>query len=80
MFGLLSLDIDEDTEIKLDWLQEILIQIDYDSILIASSRLAEQVDNLFVELKSLVNDSLVDGNLQKKMKTVMRLLRKFQIS
>ena len=80
MFGLLSLDIDEDTEVKLDWLQEILIQIDFDSGIAESPQLAEQVDNLFNELKSLVNDSLVDGNLQKKMKTVMRLLRKFQMN
>ena len=80
MFGLLSLDIDEDTEVKLDWLQEILIQIDFDSGIVESSQLSEQVDNLFDELKSLVNDSLVDGNLQKKMKTVMRLLRKFQMN
>lgn len=80
MFGLLSLDIDEDTEVKLDWLQEILIQIDFDSGIIESSKLSEQVDGLFIELKSLVNDSLVDGNLQKKMKTVMRLLRKFQMN
>lgn len=80
MFGLLSFDIDEDTEVKLDWLQEILIQIDFDSGIIDSSKLREQVDGLFIELKSLVNDSLVDGNLQKKMKTVMRLLRKFQMN
>jgi hypothetical protein len=82
MFGLLSLDIDEDTEVKLDWLQEILIQIDFDSGIVESSKLklSEQVDSLFDELKSLVNDSLVDGNLQKKMKTVMRLLRKFQMN
>ena len=80
MFGLLSLDIDEDTEVKLDWLQEILIQIDLDSDLIENSKLSEQVDILFDELRSLVNDSLVDNNLQKKMKTVMRLLRKFQMN
>lgn len=80
MFGLLSLDIDEDTEVKLDWLQEILIQIDFDSGIAESPKLCEQVDKLFEELKSLVNDSLVDGNLQKKMKTVMRLLRKFQMN
>lgn len=80
MFGLLSLDIDEDTEVKLDWLQEILIQIDFDSGIAGNPKLSEQVDNLFDELKSLVNDSLVDGNLQKKMKTVMRLLRKFQMN
>jgi hypothetical protein len=80
IFRLLSLDIDEDTEVKLDWLQEILIQIDFDSGIVESSKLSEQVDNLFDELKSLVNDSLVDGNLQKKMKTVMRLLRKFQMN
>ena len=79
-FGLLSLDIDEDTEVKLDWLQEILIQIDLDSDLIENSKLSEQVDILFDELRSLVNDSLVDNNLQKKMKTVMRLLRKFQMN
>ena len=46
MFGLLSLDIDEDTEVKLDWLQEILIQIDFDSGIAESPQLAEQVDNL----------------------------------
>lgn len=80
MFALLSLDIDEDTEVKLDWLQEILIQIDFDSEIVESPKLSEQVDHLFDELKSLVNDSLVDGNLQKKMKTVMRLLRKFQMN
>lgn len=80
MFGLLCLDIDEDTEVKLDWLQEILIQIDFDSGIAESPQLSEQVDKLFDELKSLVNDSLVDGNLQKKMKTVMRLLRKFQMN
>lgn len=80
MFGLLSLDIDEDTEVKLDWLQEILIQIDFDSGIAECPQLSEQVDSLFHELKSLVNDSLVDGNLQKKMKTVMRLLRKFQMN
>lgn len=80
MFGLLSLDIDEDTEVKLDWLQEILIQIDFDSGIADNPKLSEQVDNLFDELKSLVNDSLVDGYLQKKMKTVMRLLRKFQMN
>lgn len=80
MFGLLSLDIDEDTEVKLDWLQEILIQIDFDSGIAECPQLSEQVDNLFHELKSLVNDTLVDGNLQKKMKTVMRLLRKFQMN
>lgn len=80
MFGLLSLDIDEDTEVKLDWLQEMLIQIDFDSGSVENSKLSEQVDNLFDELNSLVNDSLVDGNLQKKMKTVMRLLRKYQMN
>lgn len=80
MFGLLSLDIDEDTEVKLDWLQEILIQIDFDSGIIENPQLSEQVDKLFDELKNLVNDSLVDINLQKKMKTVMRLLRKFQMN
>lgn len=80
IFGLLSLDIDEDTEVKLDWLQEILIQIDFDSGSVENSKLSEQVDNLFDELNSLVNDSLVDGNLQKKMKTVMRLLRKYQMN
>jgi hypothetical protein len=80
MFGLLSVNIDEDTEIKLDWLQEILIQIDFDSEAIEMPQLSSQVDALFGDLKSLVNDSLVDVNLQKKMKTVMRLLRKFQMN
>lgn len=80
LFRLLSLEIEEDTEVKLDWLQEILIQIDLDTAIIESPNILDQVDTLFSQLKSLLNDSLVDGNLQKKMKTVMRLLRKFQMN
>lgn len=80
IFKLLSLDIDEDTELKLDWLQEVLIQIDLEEAIGESSTLLKDIDTLLSDLKELVNDSLVDGALQKKMKTVMRLLRKFQIN
>lgn len=80
IFKLLSLDVDEDTELKLDWLQEVLIQIDLEEAVGESPTLLKDVDTLLGDLKGLVGDSLVDGALQKKMKTVMRLLRKFQIN
>ncbi len=80
LFKLLSADIDEDTELKLDWLQEVLIQIDLEEAIGESPNMLKDIGLLLSDLKELVGDSLVDGNLQKKMKTVMRLLRKFQMN
>lgn len=81
LFKMLSMDIDEDTELKLDWLQEVLIQIDMEEAVGECPTLWKDIGVLLADLKELVGDSFVDGNnLQKKMKTVMRLLRKFQMN
>ncbi len=80
LFKLLSADIDEDTELKLDWLQEVLIQIDLEEAIGESPTMLKDIGTLLSDLKELVGDSLVDAKLEKKMKTVMRLLRKFQMN
>jgi len=85
IFYALAVDIQDETQLKLDWMQELLIQIDLDdqSIIRKGTEFMATVNKVFSDLKALIREegSSVDNiPLQKQAKTVMRLLRKFQMS